>query len=414
MDEKRVMVIGGGIAGLTAAWELASAGIAVDVCERSDFAGGQGIRLSCKATDACVKCGACLADDRLGKVTAHPRIRLMTGARIEALPGKGAFSFQIRHKPRFIDPSRCTDCGLCHRICPVEGALVQGTSGFHRPFYAVSESRCLYLKDQSCTLCQEKCPTKAVHLDAAWRTETIKAHAVIVSVGFSLYLPRDKPYGYGLFKNVVTHRELEAGVKRHGRVLRPSDHAEPRRIAFIQCVGSRDAKRGHLWCSTYCCGASLRMARRIAHQQPRTQTTLFYIDIQTFGRSFPAFYHEIRESIRMVRAIPADIYPSGDGALKLTFWDEKTGKTRQEEFDLVVLATAMIPPDSLEALSQGLPLERTQEGFLSSDTGAGKGGVFAAGAATGPMPLAEAMASGAQAAWEAIRYLNSKGRAPKT
>ena len=407
MAEKRVLVIGSGVAGLSAALDLAAAGVEVDVVEQYEFAGGQGIRLSCKATETCVKCGACMAGDRLGRALRHPRIRLMTGSSIEATDRNGRFAFQIRRKPEFIDPSKCNACGICYKQCPAEGAIIQGTSGHHRPFFAISEKVCLYLKDKSCTACRDSCPMSAINLDAMKQTELTQADAVIVAAGFSTYRPYEKPYGYGVFPNVVTNQELEAILKRHGRVLRPSDHTEPGRIAFIQCVGSRDTKLGHLWCSTYCCGSALRLARLIGHRQPQIQTTLFYIDIQTFGRTIESYYKETKEKIRMIRSIPGDIYPSENKGLKMTYLDPMTADTLQEDFDLIVLSVAMMPPAGLEGILKMFHLDRIADGFLSLSEDTARQGIFAAGAVTGPMPLAEAAASGSKAAWQSICYLKT-------
>ncbi len=407
MPEKRVMIVGSGVAGMSAALDLAAAGVAVDVLEQSEFAGGQGIRLSCKATDACVKCGACMADDRLGKLLSNPRIRLWTAACIQAVSKNSRFVFRVDRKPVFVDEAKCSHCHICLEQCPAEGAILQGTSGYHRPFYALSEAHCLHFKDKSCTACQESCPTGAIRLDAAGRTETVESDAVIVAAGFSTHRPHEKPYGWGLFPDVVTTAELEAILKRKGRALRPSDGTEPGRIAFIQCVGSRDAKIGHLWCSIYCCGSALRMARLIRHRQPESQTTVFYIDIQNFGRDFERDYRQAKEKIRMIRSIPGDIYPSEKGKMKLTYLDEKGRETVQEDFDLVVLSVAMTPPEKLDALSQWLPLKQTPGGFLFEDPESARQGVFTAGAATGPMTLAEAAASGSKAARQALRFLET-------
>jgi heterodisulfide reductase subunit A len=150
----------------------------------------------------------------------------------------------------------------------------------------------------------------------------------------------------------------------------------------------------------------------MAHRQPEIQTTLFYIDIQNYGRTFESDYRETREKIRMIRSIPGDIYPSGNDRLKITYFNPDTGETHQEDFDLVVLSVAMTPP-ALADLSKHFRLEKTADGFLSVSEAMAQEGVFAAGAATGPMPLAEAAAGGAEAAWQVLQHLkHTKGSKP--
>jgi len=174
MTQKRVLVVGSGIAGLTAALDLAAAGVSVDIIEEHSFPGGRGIRLSCKATDRCVKCGACMVDHRLGNVLNHPGIRLRTRTGLQEATRNGRFQLRIRQAPTWIDPLKCTDCGLCLKACPVEGAILQGTSGYHHPFYAISEAACRYVKDKSCSACRDICPAEAIDLDAFEKTEKVK------------------------------------------------------------------------------------------------------------------------------------------------------------------------------------------------------------------------------------------------
>ncbi|OGP62292.1 MAG: hypothetical protein A2V65_05105, partial [Deltaproteobacteria bacterium RBG_13_49_15] len=338
MKNEKVLIVGGGTAGLTAALELANSDIRIDVVDRSDFLGGHAVRLSCKAVSGCVKCGACIVEEKLDQARRHPRIRLMPGTQIRSISRNRRFNAELRHKPVFIDPVKCNACGVCMDTCPVEGGVFRGSSKHHVPFYAISEKACIYLKDRSCRKCEKACPQKAICLDLAETMEPVEADAVILAYGFSPFCPENKPYGYGIFKNVITSLELETMVRGKGRVTLPLDGREPGSIAFIQCVGSRDAKLHHLWCSKYCCGFALRMADLIKARQPLSEITLFYIDIQTFGNDFGSFYDRIREKIRMIRIIPGDIYPSQGDQLKVTYFDNAIAETVQEEFDLVVLS----------------------------------------------------------------------------
>jgi heterodisulfide reductase subunit A len=408
MTANKVLVIGGGVAGLAAAFELADLGIDVEIVERSDFAGGHAIQYTCKATDHCVKCGACMVEEKLDRVVHHSNIKVMTGITVQDVTRSEDFSVKLLKKPVFIDPEKCSNCGVCFEKCPENGAIVKGFSKNHMPFFAISSETCLYLQNQSCRLCQEACPKGAIDLNAAETTEFTHANAVILATGFAPFNPVSKPYGYGKFKNVVTNLEMERMLRADGRARKPSDGAEAESIAFIQCVGSRDAKLKHLWCSKVCCGSALRMAGLIQARQPETQITFFYMDVQTFGRDFDEFYAKIRQDVRLIRAIPGDIYPAGNDRLQVTFLDNVSSETRQEEFDLVVLSVGMMPCQDVKKTAEALNLHLTETGFAAQ---AGQGGmpfekgVFTAGAVSGPMSILESIASAGKAAFEVARYL---------
>jgi len=401
MTDKHVLIIGGGVAGLTAALEMARFGIGVDIVEKSPFAGGHGIQFACKATDKCVKCGACVVEEKLRAVCDSPDIRLLTATEVLAVDRKGRFSIQLRHTAVSIDPAACTDCGACFTACP-EGAVIQGYSAAHAPFYAIDENRCSRSTDAACSRCRDACPEEAILFAPEPTTETVDADAVIAAVGFSPFSPTDKPYGYGLFDNLVTNLELERILRRTGQPLRPSDGALPEKIAFIQCVGSRDAKRGHLWCSKICCGSALRLAGLIRHRHPDVEATVFYIDIQTFGKDFDRVYPQYIDALRFVRAIPGDIYPADRGRLKVVYAADGTHESREEAFDLVCLSVGITPCAGAAQTLSTLGIDAPESGFFQP---ARQPGVFIAGTAAGPMSIAESVADAEGAATEAADYL---------
>ncbi len=409
MRDNQVLIIGGGVAGLSAAVELSRRGIQVQVADRADFMGGQAIRYACKATEQCVKCGACMVDDKLALAVAHPRINLTTGAQIRDISKTHRFSALIDRKPQYIDPDLCTACGLCRRECPAEGALVRGYSRHHLPFFALNEENCLYVKDGSCTACRDVCPEKAIALDQKPLTLETSADAVILATGFTPFDPTPKPYGYGIFRNVVTTLELERMLKRFGRVQRPSDGKEAQRIAFIQCVGSRDAKSGHLWCSKICCGVSLRMAALIKARQTDAEICFFYIDVQSFGKDFEGYYSDMQDRVHMIRSLPGDIYSSREGDLKVIFADSYARQGREALFDLVVLAVGMTPANGDWEPLKRLGLIPGDGGFLQTRSGdtAFEQGVFVAGSAGGPMSIADSITDAGRAAWNVLRYLRT-------
>ncbi|RPJ70456.1 MAG: CoB--CoM heterodisulfide reductase iron-sulfur subunit A family protein [Desulfobacteraceae bacterium] len=341
MTDQRVLIIGGGIGGLTTALALARREIRVDLVEQAAGVGGHAARLACKATERCVKCGACLADQTIAAAVAHPWIRLYTACRVAEIRRSDRYRYTLAQDPRQDRPAR---------------------------------------------------------------TLPGEADAVVLASGFQTFDPSGKPYGYGLYPDVITNLELEGMLREGGGLRRPSNGAAPGRMAFIQCVGSRDATLGHLWCSGYCCAAALRAARLLKHHRPALDITIFYIDIQTFGRDFELVYAKAREEIRFVRAIPADAFQGEGATLRLTWVETSVKGAVEEEFDLVVLSTGMTPRPQTAELATSLGMAPPAAGFLRSAC-LGAKGAFVVGAARGPMGIADTIADAGRVAWQIVRFL---------
>jgi heterodisulfide reductase subunit A len=360
MPDHRVLVVGAGIAGLTAAKSLAVVGARVDLVERRAVLGGHAAQLACKATDRCVKCGACRVAEAVASVVSDPRIAIHPLSRVAGL----------RRTPERFEFAIERNAGMA------AGGDASSGHGFDPPV-------------------------------AAW------ADAVVLAAGFEVFDPQDAAYGHGIYPNVITNLELERRLRASGGLDRPSDGAAPRRVAFIQCVGSRDARRGHLWCSQFCCAAALRAAQRIKALRPETEITVFYIDIQSFGRDFDSFYRQCRQTLRFVRAIPIEAFEVESAGIRLSYTESARHPAQEEMFDLVVLSAGMVPTGGLAGIAGqlGPDLAATAGGFASAFP---EIGFFAAGAVRGPMGIADSIADARRAAAGATAFLGLQPGGPRT
>jgi len=343
-DNKHILIIGGGVAGLSAALQLANFDYSITLIDQSGTLGGHAAGFSCKATHQCVKCGACLFEQKRSRITQHPNIEIILETRIQNVVKDQRFSIDIK---------------------PLKTSERNGNKS---------------------------------------RNDCLEADAIIVATGFQSFNPELKPFGYNRFRDVITSLELENMLRAEGTVKRPSNNALPEDIAFIQCVGSRDAKLNHLWCSKICCGSALRMANRIKWQHPDTQITVFYIDIQTFGKDFEIFFRRVREDIRLIRTIPGDIFQSENNRLQVNYFENES---KEEVFDLVVLSVGMMPQKANFNLFKqlGLPASGDADSMQYENfTSPFREGVFPAGSVLAPMNIADSIASAQKAALEVVEY----------
>lgn len=411
-SSKRVLIIGGGIAGLSCADHLSKMGFSVTVVEKKPFIGGQALNFFCKATDTCEKCNYCLVEERLTEVVRQPRIEILTRSRLQqAEPlSAGGFMVTIDQEAAFIDPERCNNCGRCYEVCPAvdDGAIVKGLpSSVTHPLYTIQRADCLYFKDPHARLCQENCPEQAIDLDRPPMTHRFPVQSLVVATGFTPFDPRDKPrWGYGVLPNVITALELERMIRLDGDIRRPSDGRRPERLAFIQCVGSRDLTLDHPFCSRVCCGYTLRMGKAMKHRWPEMHPYVFYMDLQNYGKDFISAYEEAKDSLTLIRGIPGSINPAEDDRIALGYQPEGGGPPLEEVFDLVVLSVGLMPSAENEQWAQRFQLPRTGDGFLKDHP---EEGIFTVGTVTGPMDIAQSAADGGRAARMVADYLGVRG-----
>ena len=410
---RNVVVVGGGIAGLSAAERLSHHPLRIELVERSGFLGGHAAQFACKADGACVRCGACLVEQTLGRVTAAPAIRPRLYSRVTAIDRADGLRVRVERQALSIDGQKCSNCGICREVCPEPDGVRRAFSGHHQPHFAINPAECRFLRDGSCSRCLHACPEGAIRLDSPSFSEELHADAIVLATGFKAYDPSDKPYGYNHFANVITNLDLERRLRRDHRLERPSDQRVPQRVAFIQCVGSRDAKLKHLWCSKVCCASALRLAGLLRHLHPEVAITVFYIDIQTFGKDFSERYAALRRELTWVRTIPSDIFRTPDDRLRVTAYDAPARQPLEETFDLVVLSVGITPTTNNPVLTGAGDPALDPAGFLPQSVDGGHprpAGIFFAGTACGPMDIAASITHADQAAWDALGYLFPDGR----
>jgi len=404
MTEKVVMVVGGGISGIQASLDLASRGYRVYLVEKSPSIGGRMAQLD--KTFPTMDCSMCILAPKMIDCSHHHNVQLLTYSEVKGVKGSpGNFVVTVLRKPRFVDETKCTGCGICADHCPVEvpnefDENLGMRKAIYMPFpqavpraMTVDKNNCI-----ECGLCQKMCQAGAVDLKQQPKETELNVGAIIVSIGFDLFDPAQIPtYGYGRYKNVVTALELErllcASGPTGGHLIRPSDGKIPRKIAFIQCVGSRDRRFGTTYCSSICCKYSVKDAVLIREHEPNAMVSIFYIDLRAFGKGFQEFVNRAKSEygVRFIRTSPGEINEKPE-TKNLTIWYEDTvaGRIENQEFDLVVLCPALVPRSDAKELANVLGVNVDDYGFfkatniLTSPVDTTVPGIFACGYCLGP------------------------------
>ncbi|MDI9614707.1 H(2):CoB-CoM heterodisulfide ferredoxin reductase subunit HdrA [Methanothermobacter sp.] len=417
VDDK-ALVIGGGVAGIQAALDLADMGFKTYMVEKRPSISGRMGQLD--KTFPTLDCSMCILAPKMVDVGKHDNIELITYAEVKEVDGYiGNFKVKIEKKPRYIDEDLCTGCGSCVEVCPIEmpNYFDEGigmTKAVYIPFPQAVPLCATIDKDYciECMLCDEVCERGAVKHDQEPEEIEIEVGTIIVATGYDAYDPTEKlEYGYGRHTNVITGLELErminASGPTDGKVLKPSDGEKPKRVAFIHCVGSRDEQVGKPYCSRVCCMYIMKNAQLIKDKMPDTEVTLYYMDIRAFGKGFEEFYKRSQEKygIKFIRGRPAEVIENPDLTLTVRSEDTLLGKVTEYDYDMVVLGVGLVPPEGAETLRQTIGLSKSADGFLMEahpklrpvDTLTD--GVYLAGVAQGPkdIPDAVAQASGAAA-----------------
>ncbi|MCE5197823.1 MAG: CoB--CoM heterodisulfide reductase iron-sulfur subunit A family protein [Armatimonadota bacterium] len=423
---KRALVIGGGIAGIQAALDIADAGHPVVLVERTPSIGGHMAQYD--KTFPTLDCAACILTPKMVDCASHPLIDIWTYSEVEEVKGfVGNFEVTIRKRAKSVDETKCTGCGLCLEKCPMKGISSEfdesmGTRrAIYRPFPqavpnkpAIDRAHCRLFNGQKCGVCQKLCPAGAIDYDQQDQLVTENFGGIVVATGFQLWNHAALgEYGYGKYPNVISsiqfERIMNASGPTDGHIVRPSDGKTPKSIAFLSCIGSRDDTHGHAYCSKVCCMYNAKQALLVKDKLHDVDTYVFYMDIRANGKGYEEFVRRTIEDFgaNYIRGRVSRIYPDGD-QLVIKGADTLLGKPVEVRADLVVLATAMEPQHDAKDLARKLGISTDQYNWFSEAHPKLKpvevltDGIYLAGACQYPKDIPDTVAQASGAASKVI------------
>ena len=414
-DDRRgdVMVVGGGISGIQAALDLATAGFKVYLVEKTPTIGGKMAQLD--KTFPTNDCSMCIESPKFIECDRHPNIELMTYTEVADVEGTaGNFTVTLTKKPRYIVEDKCTGCTVCVEYCPVKipdpfNQNLSLNKAVHIyfsqavPLVTYIDDTCLYLKDKTCSICQGVCENDAINFNQTPEKVEIKVGAIVLSPGFETFDPKVRgDYGYGTYENVVTSLDFErllcATGPHEGQILRPSDKSHPHKIAWIHCVGSRQINPGgNTYCSAVCCSYTQKQVILAKDHLPEMHATIFHNDIRSYGKDFERFYQRA-EKLPGVTFTRSYVSVAGEDPVTKNVrirYATDDGGVKEEEFELVVLSVGLNPPRDAQRFSQMFGVELGPQGFCKTNPvnpiETTRPGVFISGAFRGPMDIPEAV-----------------------
>jgi len=417
-----VLVVGAGISGIQASLDLAGMGFKVYLVDKSPAIGGKMAQLD--KTFPTNDCSLCIESPKFIECNRHPNIEILTYTEVRRVEGEaGDFRVTLTKKPRYIREDDCKGCTICTEYCPVkipdkfnQNLSLSKCTHIHFaqsvPLVTyIDPDTCLYLQDGKCNICTGVCKNNAIDLHQKAEKLEVEVGAIILSPGFEIFDPGQRgDYGYGTMENVVTSLDFERILcstgPYEGEMRRPSDGKHPKRIAWIQCVGSREViPGGNSYCSAVCCTYTQKQVILAKDHDTEVEAVIFHNDIRSFGKDFERFYQRTENlpGVRFIRSyvsIGKELPESKNVTIKYATADDGV---KEEEFELVVLSVGLCPPDDVKGLADMFGIELNAHGFCKTDPvnpmETSRPGIFVSGAFQGPVDIPESVvtASGADA-----------------
>lgn len=422
-SSREILIVGGGIAGITAALELGYLGYKVHIVERKPTIGGNMAKLT--KVFPTLDCAQCILTPRMAEVGRNPNVNLLTYAEVQGINGRpGNYEVKVFMKPRGVDTEKCRSCGVCTKVCPIttpdrfnEGLSQRKAAYIDFPQAVPSAYVIDFEACTKCLKCEQLCPAKAVNLEDKGKTIDLKVGAIIMATGYELYDANMlKNYGYGVYKDVITMLDLERLTSASGPTegyVKRADGSDVRKMAIALCAGSRD-KSYIPYCSRICCMYSLKQAF-VLKKMLGIDVHVYYIDVRATGKGYEELYWRDEEAgVVFTKGRVAEIWKNKNGKLVVLVEDTLMGEVKEEEFDMVALATPMVPPSGLKELAGKMKLSLGEEGFIQEKhpkldpVDSLTTGVFACGCAISPKDVRDTVSDALAAAAKASLFLKGE------